>query len=48
MVNKQKVVNILTKFSKYEESLEELIRGTVKLEEMNWSNIFGTLLLPQL
>ena len=28
--------------------LEELIRGTPKLEQMNWSDIFGTLLLPRL
>ena len=47
MVNKQEVVNILTNFSKFEESRKELIRrlrGTAKLEQMNWSNIFGTLL----
>ena len=31
MVNKQEVVNILTDFSKFEESWEELIRGTAKL-----------------
>ena len=43
MVNKQEVVNILTNFSKFEESREALIRGTAKLEQMNWSNIFGML-----
>ena len=48
MVNKKEVVNILTNFSKFEESQEELIRGTAKLEQMNWSNIFGTLLSPRL
>ena len=44
MVNKQEVVNILTNFSEFEELQEELISGTAKLEQMNWSNIFGTLL----
>ena len=48
MVNKLEVVNILTNFSKFEESGEELIGGTAKLEQMNWSNIFGRLLLPRL
>ena len=48
MVNKQEVVNVLTNFSKFEESREELIRGTAKLEQMNWTNIFGMLLLPRL
>ena len=38
MVNNQEVVNILMNFSKFEESQEELIRGTAKLEQMNWSN----------
>ena len=28
------------------QNFEELIRGTAKLEQMNWSNIFGMLLLP--
>ena len=46
MVNKQEVV--LMNFSKFEKSQEELIRGTAKLEQMNWSNIFETLLLPRL
>ena len=40
MVNKQEAVNILTNFSKFKESWEELIRGTAKLEQMNWSSIF--------
>ena len=44
VVNKQEVVKILTNFSKFEESREKLIRGTAKLEQMNWSNIFGMLL----
>ena len=44
MVNKQEVVNILTNFSKIEKTQEELTRGTAKLEQMNWPNIFGTLL----
>ena len=48
MVNKQEVVNILTNFSKYKESREELIRETPKLEKMNWLNILGTLLLSRL
>ena len=43
----KEVVNILTKFSKFEESREELIRVTAELEQMN-SNIFGMLLLPGL
>ena len=29
-------------------SFKDEIRGTPKLEQMNWSIIFGTLLLPQL
>ena len=41
LVIKQEVVNILTNFSKFEESLGELIRISAKLEQMNWSNIFG-------
>ena len=44
----QEIVNILTNFSKFEEVREELIRRTAKLEQMNWSNIFGILLLPRL
>ena len=43
MINKQEVVKNLTHFSKF----EELIRGTAKLEQRNWSNIFGTFLLPR-
>ena len=35
-------------FSEFEESREELISGTAKLEQRNWSNILGTLLLPGL
>ena len=38
-------MNILTNF---EESREELIKGTAKREQINWSNIFGMLLLPRL
>ena len=30
------------------QNFEELIRGTAKLEQKNWSNIFGTPLLPRL
>ena len=43
--------SINRKFRKFKELLQnfgELIRGTAKLEEMNCSNIFGTLLLPRL
>ena len=29
-------------------SQEDLIRGTAKLEQMNWSDILGTLLLQRL
>ena len=44
MVNKQEVVNILTNFSKFEESQEDLIRGTAKREhfyccDCNHSNL---------
>ena len=35
-------------FKKLLRNFEELIRETGKLEQMNWSNIFGTLLLPRL
>ena len=35
-------------FKELLQKFEELIRGTAELEQMNWSNIFGTLLLPQL
>ena len=48
MGNKLEVVKISTNFSKFEESQEELIRGNAKREQMNWSNIFWTLLLPRL
>ena len=48
MVNEQEVVDILTNFSKFEESYEELIRVTAKLEQMNLSNIFTMLLFLQL
>ena len=48
IINKQEVVKISTKFSKFEESREELIRETAKLEQINSSNAFGTLLLPRL
>ena len=49
MVSKEEVVNISTNFSKFEESRENLPdQRTAKLEHMNWSNIFGTFLLPQL
>ena len=34
-------MNILTNFSKFEKSGEELDRGTAKLEQMNWSKLFG-------
>ena len=41
IVNKQEVVSISTNFSKFEESQGKLIRISAKLEQMNWSNIFG-------
>ena len=41
-------MNVLTNVSKFEESREELIRGTAKLEQMHWLNFFGMLLLPGL
>ena len=47
MVDKQEVVKILINFAKFEESPEELIRGTAKLKQMNWSNILGTFQLPR-
>ena len=47
MVNKQEVVGILTNVSKFEESQEELIRGTAEREQMNWSIFFRMLLLLQ-
>ena len=34
-------MNILTNFSKFEKSGEKLDRGAAKLEQMNWSKIFG-------
>ena len=37
-----------TNFPNFQESRVELIRGAPELEQMNWSNIFGTLLLPRL
>ena len=45
MVNKQEVVNILANFLKFKEPWEKSIRGTAKLDPINWSNIFGMLLL---
>ena len=35
-------------FKELVQDFEELIRRTAKFEQMNWSNIFGTLLLPRL
>ena len=48
MVNKQEFANILTNFSKVEESREELSKGIAKLKQMNWTNILRTILLPRL
>ena len=48
MVNKQEDVIILANCLKFEEPWEESIRGTAKLDLINWSNIFGMLLLPLL
>ena len=39
----QQVLNILTNFSIFEETQGELITGTAKLKQINWSNIFGML-----
>ena len=47
MVNKQEVVNILTNFSKFWESQEELIGGIAKLEQMNSVKYFWSASIAQ-